>query len=238
MARYPVTNAQYAAFVRATDHSPPSHWQGDHYPAGIGGHPVVHVTWRDAAAYCKWWADRLSGDQAYLWAAGQVIPAVRAAPSWIARLPSSAEWEKAARGGLTIPSPEGDVTIQNPVPRRAYPWGDNWQLSAMGAQGDEQRCNVSESDIGTTTPVGMYPGGASPCGLLDVAGNVWEWCYDWADEDKRYKVRRGGAFRYTHERARCAASDKALSLLAWPYVGFRLVLGPPIGAPALTRRLR
>jgi formylglycine-generating enzyme required for sulfatase activity len=118
--------------------------------------------------------------------------------------------------------------MDNPLPRRAYPWSDNWQFSDHGTQGDETKCNVSESNIGTTTPVGMYPPGASPYGLMDMAGNVWEWCLDWADKENRYKIRRGGAYRFTHEHARCAAYDQAHPSLGWPHLGFRVVLALPI----------
>ena len=90
---------------------------------------------------------------------------------------------------------------------------------------------MSESGIGATTPVGMYPSGGSPYGVLDLAGNVWEWCLDWTDEERRYRARRGGAFRYTHDQARCSTSDRALPGLAWPYLGFRLGLGSPAGEP-------
>jgi formylglycine-generating enzyme required for sulfatase activity len=149
----------------------------------------------------------------------------------VIRLPMSVEWEKAARGGLEIPAPVNgssadDAFMDNPLPRRVYPWGNGWQLSSPDVQGDETRCNVSESGIGTTTPVGMYPDSVSPYGLMDMAGNVWEWCLDWTDEDYRYKIRRGGAFRYTHEHARCATYDQAHPSLGWPHLGFRIALAP------------
>ncbi len=228
IARYLVTNAQYAAFVRATGRRPPSHWRGEEPPAGIGNHPVVYVTWQDALAFCHWCTERLRSSRLLVWRSGRVVGATMPAAHWTVRLPTSAEWEKAARGGTLIPSPESGELIENPMPRRIYPWGDSWQLSIGGRKGDETRCNVSESEIGSTTPVGIYPDGASPYGLMDMAGNVWEWCLDWADDEHRYKVRRGGAFRYTHEHARCSAHDRAYPGLAWPYLGFRIVLGPPV----------
>jgi formylglycine-generating enzyme required for sulfatase activity len=229
MARYPVTNAQYATFVTATGRNPPSHWRGNVPAVGIGNHPIVNVTWEDAAAYCVWWNEHLGHRPLQLWRPGEPRVATRPPHAWQARLPTSVEWEKAARGGLVLPAYRGDGrVVDNPLPRRRYPWGDQWTLSSPGRPGDETRCNVSESNIGTTTPVGMYPSGASPYDVLDLAGNVWEWCLDWADEERRFKVRRGGAFRYMHEQARCSASDRAHPGLGWPYIGFRLVIGPPV----------
>ena len=114
MDAYEVTNAQYKEFD-------PTHT----YPAGMGNHPVINVTWFDAADYAQW--------------AGK-------------RLPTEAEWEKAARGGLV---------------GKRYPWGDS--VSVADA-------NYS-NNIGDTTPVGDYP--PNGYGLYDAAGNVIEWCADW-----------------------------------------------------------
>ena len=84
IATYPVTNEQYAAFVAATGHNAPKHWQADRPPARQRNHPVVYVSWDDALAYCDW------------------LSQVRGEP---VRLPSEAEWEKAARGaqGWALP---------------------------------------------------------------------------------------------------------------------------------------
>ena len=134
MGRTPVTQAQYARFVRQADYPVPfGEYRGDKpynwnqkrktFPQGRADHPVVLVRWPDAVAYCRY--------------AGL-------------RLPTEAEWEKAARG----------------TDGRRYPWGDEW---------DEKRCNTFEGGKGGTTPVGLYsPGGDSPYGCADMAGNVRE----------------------------------------------------------------
>lgn len=128
--KYPVTVAQYKVFCAATGrempNEPPWGW--------VHNHPIVNVTWDDAAAYAVW---------AH------------------ASLPTEAQWEKAARG----------------TDGRTYPWGNEW---------DPSRCAHSENDwgdLGSTRPVGSYKEGASPYGVMDMAGNVWEWCADWYGED-------------------------------------------------------
>ena len=140
--KYEVTNAQFKAFVDANpqwqkDRIPDKyhdgdylgHWSGNSYPSGRGNLPVVHVSWYAAMAYAQW--------------AGK-------------RLPTEAEWEKAARGGLV---------------RKKYPWG-----YAI----DTSKANYNR-EIGNTTPVGTYaPNGY---GLYDMAGNVWEWCLDAYEAD-------------------------------------------------------
>jgi formylglycine-generating enzyme required for sulfatase activity len=132
IARFPVTVAEYACFVR-TGYSKPSKGSGYadvDWPTQLTrlDHPVTRVSWHDAVAYAAWLSE----------CSGQ---------PW--RLPSEAEWEKAARG----------------TDGRIYPWGNTF---------DKARCNTRKSGIKATTPVDRYPGGASPCGALDLTGNVWE----------------------------------------------------------------
>lgn len=124
--RYEVTQAEYQTFVRVTRRPPPPGWQAGYHPPGLARHPVVSVTWSDADAYCRW--------------AGK-------------RLPTEAEWEKAARGF------EG----------RLYPWGDRFEPG---------RANIGGAKNGPTV-VGSHPSGQTPEGVHDLTGNVWEWTADW-----------------------------------------------------------
>lgn len=174
ISRCPVTNAEYKKFVDATKHAAPSHWSGGKIPQGKENHPVVNVTWNDAVDYCKW-AD--------------------------ARLPTEAEWEKAASWD--------DVKKE----KRVYPWGKDFDATRPA-------CNTSESKIGGTTPVDKYsPQGDSAYGVADMAGNVWEWCVDWYDENYyknapkqnlqgpdsgQYRILRGGSWNNVAGYARCA----------------------------------
>jgi len=214
IAKTPVTNAQYAAFVQATGHRAPRHWQAGEMPQGKDTHPVVAVTWHDALAYCKWLAE----------ATGKPYT-----------LPSEAEWEKAARGPALLS--EG----------RFYPWGNTF---------DKSKCNIKESGINDTTPVDKYPQGASLYGVLDMAGNVWEWTrslwgpwdgknyssarlqftYPYKVDDGRenleaddnwLRVLRGGSFRSNRISARCAYCGRGNPLGRYTYYGFRVVVSPP-----------
>jgi len=134
IGKTPVTNRQYLAFVEKSGYQKPEHWEDGKIPAGKEQHPVVRVSWQDAVAFCVW-ASRVSGAKV--------------------RLPTEAEWEKAARGT------DGSI----------YPWGDQ--------EPDATRCNYDQHERGTT-PVGRYsPIGDSPYGAQDMAGNVREWVNDW-----------------------------------------------------------
>lgn len=211
MAKTAVTNAQYAAFVQASGHNPPDHWQGRSPPTGKEDHPVVFVSWYDAVIYCRWLSK----------AAGENY-----------RLPSEAEWEKGARGS------DG----------RIYPWGDQW---------DRERCNTREGVIKNTTAVGTYLQGASPYGLLDMAGNVSEFTISlWGEYEKgsefQYpydptngredlkadakvqRVVRGGSFANSRRKARCASRYWRYPTFRNYCSGFRVLLVPP--APATVRK--
>ena len=127
-----------------------------------------------------------------------------------------------------------------------WPWGDEW---------DETRCNTRELGLGDTTPVGIFPQGASPYGCLDMVGNVWEWTTslwgrDWSEPEFKYpydstdgrenpevgdevpRVIRGGAFYSDRRTARCACRWSG-SQLVWGDFGFRVVVFPISPASAL-----
>lgn len=186
IAKTPLTNAQYRAFVQATGHHAPHHWKDGQIPQGKGNHPVVHVSWDDGMALAKWASEQM----------GQTV-----------LLPSEAEWEKAARGGLVLPSGK------NPLPKRKYPWGDVF---------DKSKCNMWELGIRDTVPVDKYPQGASPYEVMEMSGNVWEWTrslykpYPYVAGDGREnpsnrdeRVLRGGSWYTEGERwRRCVARLK------------------------------
>jgi formylglycine-generating enzyme required for sulfatase activity len=247
IGKYPVTNAQYERFLQAEDFGDERWWQGfpkfdencvrkgdwgdaglkwfeTHaelnemtarkivYPrywsdpsSGIARRslPVVSITWYEANAYCRWlkehWQDK---NLQFSSTNPEVLP-----PAEI-RLPTEREWERAA-GGM--------------IPSERFPWDLNgWATEEL--EEILQQANVKESQIGRTTPVWMYPLGASPAGVWDMAGNVWEWQANFREKENKFLALRGGSWDADGRNARlshrygCRPED-------WvDLIGFRVVV--------------
>lgn len=242
MGRYPVTNRQFQHFVEDAGYANPA-WWGEAQEAGLwsssgfmGGsyvlddntdvkfvsenfwrmgpfefgepfelsnHPVVGVSWYEALAYCRWLTVLWRGQG--LLAEGEEI-----------RLPSEAEWEKAARGGQKIAEDPlirsagqlGDQLppvklIKNPAAKRRYPWGNE-------AAGNE-RLNYN-SDAGVTSAAGCFPQGKSPCGCEEQSGTVWEWTGSLWGEDL-FKPQFRHPYRSADRRENLAASQTVLRVM-------------------------
>ena len=194
--KHEVTNAQFKEFISADGYNKREYWTKAGWdfiqkerklpvdppemyritaPLGFGinsvskepNHPVIGVSWHEAAAYAKW-----SGK----------------------RLPTEAEWEKAARG----------------TDARIYPWGNKFDFSKLNYFPHHEKLS----------PVGSYPKGASPYGVLDMAGSVAEWCADNMD-DKGTKAVRGGGWDAIRLQLRCTHRESQLPTLQYYNIGFR-----------------
>jgi formylglycine-generating enzyme required for sulfatase activity len=221
IARYPTTVAQFRAFVEENKYRPCN----PDCLTGVANHPVVKVTWHDALAYCNWLTGQLKDGPA----TQESLRDLLRDGKWRVTLPSEAEWEKTARGPSTG---SGDGRI--------YPWGDRF---------DPDCANTSQTGLGRTSSVGTFPRDASPFGVLDMSGNVWEWTRSLWDEgfsDLKYKypyrandgrenltapdrmrrVLRGGSWRDIQSYTRCA-SRTWYDPDCWNgNYGFRVVVSP------------
>ncbi|MBP1467998.1 SUMF1/EgtB/PvdO family nonheme iron enzyme [Candidatus Chloroploca sp. M-50] len=229
IARYPITVAQYAAFVaegygdRAQRWWTPQGWRWkqerhrqqpgvwDYARFSGANQPVIEVTWYEATAFCAWLSDRLA----------EALPA-----GWTLRLPTEAEWEVAAAY---------DAQGQ----RHPYPWGEAEPTPGVAI--------YDASQVGRSAPVGCCPAGVAACGALDMAGNVWEWASssyraypaEAAQERKDFTTDnwdvpwRGGSWRQDSTYVRCGARNWLHPGGTLNVLGFRVVAAPLVRTDVL-----
>ncbi len=260
ISKYPVTQAQFQGFIKDDGYRREGYWKeasvagvwqdgrvkslwDDKWrekpyqlgmPFSLLNHPVVGVTWYEALAFTRWLNEKLHEHNN--------LP-----KGFHVKLPSEAEWEKAARGGLEIPdnpviSPVnnlsnaeslGNKIKANPKPKRDYPWEIN--------EVDQNNANYEDTGIGATSAVGCFTAGASPYGCEEMSGNVLEWTrseyvdYPYNPNDGREnleassdksRVLRGGSFFSSLRSVRCASRSRYDPDGRDYDVGFRVLLSP------------
>jgi formylglycine-generating enzyme required for sulfatase activity len=206
LACYPVTNTQFRAFIE-NGYRKPKYWTeagrewrkrsaspagGYAYDpvAGIANRPVTGITWHEAVAFANWLSEKTH--KRY-------------------RLPTEAEWERAAAG----------------LEHRKYPF--------VGSRASDDACNTRECGVGQSTAVGIFPEDRTPEGLYDMGGNVWEWCstlfkeQPYQPDDGRedlavpgHRILRGGSYDSAHRQIHCSQRLPADPLSRIRMIGFRL----------------
>jgi formylglycine-generating enzyme required for sulfatase activity len=193
LARYPVTVAQFQAFVAAGGYEDDGSiqcrqqllpwWGRDGLQwkraQGLAGpedydpvfqtpnHPRVGVSWYEAMAFCRWLTDQLHTK-------------AQLAKDQNVTLPTETQWEWAARWCRKIGRADG----------RYFPWGGSKDDAGLA-----ERCNMWKTGIRSTSAIGLFVNGQAECGAMDLSGNVWEWCENWSDaKAKQYRVLRGGSW--------------------------------------------
>ena len=208
IARYPVTNRQFQAFVDDGGYRDDRWWRNLRQPQPEasrwpqGNRPRTNVDWYEAVAFTRWLGARLGLPEGEL------------------RLPTEAEWERAARGAA------GQV----------YPWGNAYRPGYANV--DETERNDGPWYLKQTTAVGVYPHGAAPEGVVDLAGNVWEWCLNRVDDpgDTRvdasgdWRALRGGSWFYFLDYARADVRYRYCPVNRNNFIGFRVLSSVPMSA--------
>jgi formylglycine-generating enzyme required for sulfatase activity/energy-coupling factor transporter ATP-binding protein EcfA2 len=239
IAKYPVTNLQFKRFVDAKGYEQEKNWSAEGWDWRTGKWdskapdylkdwlkqrspdrrnkpfswnnrkwnnplaPVVGVSWFEAEAYCRWLSVQLEGQQV--------------------RLPNEFEWERAARG----------------VQGREYAWGNTFERRQLNcAEFWAEKEDISDYEkwkdwLGSpsyqnasTTLAGQFSEGATPEGICDLSGNVWEWTDSWWEEEKVNRVVRGGGWLDDRDYARCASRVGAGPVIFLSRLGFRVVCFP------------
>ena len=229
VARYPVTNVQFALFKDAGGYeeqgrrwwsgegwgwriqkhpeyrgeepvTQPEYWDHPRFGKNRRGYPVVGVSWYEANAYCAWLMELLQRLRN-----GEELPAPQR--GLVTYLPPEV-------AGVRLPTKAEWEAAAGGAEGERYPWGAEWH---------ESRANTREGGVGGTTPVGMYPSGRShPYKVWDMGGNVWEW----TASDERAKPLRGGSWDYFQGLARVSVRDGDGPDLSDYYGGFRVVASP------------
>ncbi|MCB0013795.1 MAG: SUMF1/EgtB/PvdO family nonheme iron enzyme, partial [Anaerolineales bacterium] len=257
LGQFPITNAQFEVFVSGGGYSNAAYWReaidvgrwedgrirgwiqeeprdkpADFgFPFNLPNHPVVGVTWFEALAFCRWLTER--------WRADSHLPA-----GWQVTLPSEAEWEKGARGGLQIPTQAviRPVTEFEPIniglrpnlhPVRRYPWGDRPEQDQLSPD----VANYADTQFKSASAPGGFSHNYSPYNIGELMGNVIEWTrtgwsnYPYSAKDGREepngrdpRVWRGGTWAASGDWSRCASRNRYVPYTDNRSVGFRILV--------------
>lgn len=227
IGKYPVTNIQYARFVQDNGYQTRDYWseEGWEWRTGKYDDRILEDVNRD------WLEHRplVKRNIPYYWhnieLSNPIVPIVgvswfeaEAYCNWLAkkivavpdgytiRLPQDDEWERASRG----------------TDGREYPWGEGFDKTAANTWDS----NSTGSGLGGTTAVCAFPQGESPTGAMDMSGNVWEWTLSWYDEEKKYRIVRGGSWIGYQWFARSSFCNWSIPLMFNDDLGFRVVIAP------------
>ncbi len=227
IGKYPVTNIQFARFVKEDGYQTQDYWSSDGWEWRTGKYDSRTL---EAVAH-DWLEHRplVKRNAPYYWhsieLSNPIVPIVgvnwfeaEAYCNWLSkkivavpegytiRLPRDDEWERASRGS------EGCE----------YPWGEGFDKTAANTWDSE----ATGSGLGGTTAVCTFPQGVSPEGAWDMSGNVWEWTRSWYEEDKKYRIVRGGSWIGYQWFARSSFCNWSIPLMFNDDLGFRVVIAP------------